>query len=82
VTACSSESVRQGASTADAIRVTLAVQLGHEVGEEHAALAKRARWNVRVEMAARELIPPPPPKASRMARAVEARREELRARCI
>ena len=77
VAACSSESVRQGASTADAIRVTLAVQLGHEVGEEHAALAKRGRWATKVELAARELTPPPPAKAARMARAVEARREEL-----
>jgi hypothetical protein len=82
IAACSSESVRQGASTADTIRVTLAVQLGHEVGEEHAALAKRGRWRVRVELAARELTPPPPAKAARMARAVEARREELATRRV
>jgi hypothetical protein len=80
VAACSSESVRQGASTADAIRVTLAVQLGHEVDEEHAALAKRGRWATKVELAARELTPPPPARAARMARAVEARREELATR--
>jgi hypothetical protein len=76
VEACSSPEIRQGASTAETVRVVIAVQLGHEVAEEQAPLAKRARYAVKVELAARELTPPPA-KAARMARAVEARREEL-----
>jgi hypothetical protein len=75
--ACSGESVRQGASTAETVRVTLLAQLGGDVPEALTSLARRARWAVRVELAARELIPAPPVKATRMCRAVEARRAEL-----
>jgi hypothetical protein len=64
------------ATTATAIRVTLMVQSGRDVGDD-VALAKRARWAVRVELAARELIPAPSERATRMLRAIEARRAEM-----
>jgi hypothetical protein len=76
VDGCSRAEVRQDANTAHAIRVTLMAQSGLDVGED-AALAKRARWAVRVELAARELIPAPSERATRMLRAIESRRAEL-----
>jgi len=76
VDACSREEIRQGASTALAIRVTLAAQTDVDVGE-HSALARRARWAVRVELAAREMIPAPSERATRMLRAIESRRAEM-----
>lgn len=82
VTACSREEVRVGASTAETIRVTLAAQLGGALEDDATALARRGRYAVKVELAARDLTPPPPARATRMCRAVEARRAELAARCI
>lgn len=78
IAACSRDDVRVGTSTHEAIRVTLAAQLGHEVPDESQPLARRARRAVRVELAARDLTPPPPSRAARMVQAVEARRAELR----
>lgn len=80
VAACSSADVRQGATTAETIRVTLAVQLGAEVEGDAAKLARRGRRAVKVELAARDLTPSP--RSARMVAAVEARREELQRRSV
>lgn len=77
VAACSREEVRGAASTHEAIRATIAVQLGEELDGDTAKLARRGRRAVCVELAARGLVPPPPPRAARMLIAVEARRLEL-----
>jgi hypothetical protein len=75
--ACSRDEVRQGATTAAAIRCAMAYAVG--VPCEDAALARRSRRAARVELAARGLIPDPPLRAGRMLAEVEARRAVLAA---
>ena len=73
VAACSRLEVRQQATARDAIVAAMSYAIGQPV--EDMSLARRARRAVRVELAARDLIPAP--RSDLMRRAAEKRREEL-----
>lgn len=72
-TACSRPEVRQGASVRDAIVAAMSYAIGRPTRDM--SLARRARRAVRVELAARDLIPQP--RTDLMRRAAEKRREEM-----